>query len=82
MLDSDLAEFGYRGGCDAYKVGGDESKWLKNMNAVEYLGIWERIHNPDFNCGEFAIIKSQAGFNCSEIPNSSTGRIKAKRWND
>ena len=35
------------------------SDWLRNRNTVEYLGIWERIHNPDFNYGEFAIIKSQ-----------------------
>jgi hypothetical protein len=37
------------------------SDWLRNRNTVEYLGIWEKIHNPDFNYGEFAIIKSQAG---------------------
>ncbi len=36
------------------------SDWLRNRNTVEYLGIWEKIHNPDFNYGEFAIIKSQA----------------------
>lgn len=35
------------------------SDWLRNRNTVEYLGIWERIHNPDFNYGEFAVIKSQ-----------------------
>lgn len=39
------------------------SDWLKNRITVEYLGIWERIHNPDFNYGEFATIKSQAGLN-------------------
>jgi hypothetical protein len=37
--------------------------WLRNRNTVEYLGIWERVHNPDFNYGEFALIKSQAGLN-------------------
>jgi len=41
------------------------SDWLRNRNTVEYLGIWERIHNPSFNYGEFAIIKSQAGLNNS-----------------
>ena len=25
------------------------SDWLRNRNTVEFLGIWERIHNPDFN---------------------------------
>lgn len=39
------------------------SDWLRNRNTVEYLGIWERIHNPDFNYGEFSTIKSQAGLN-------------------
>ncbi len=43
------------------------SDWLRNRNTVEYLGIWERIHNPDFNYGEFATIKSQAGLNSYKI---------------
>ncbi len=43
------------------------SDWLRNRNTVEFLGIWERINNPDFNYGEFAIIKSQAGLNSYKI---------------
>ncbi|MBX7062417.1 MAG: KilA-N domain-containing protein [Pyrinomonadaceae bacterium] len=43
------------------------SDWLRNRNTVEYLGIWESIHNPDFNYGEFAVIKSQAGLNSYKI---------------
>jgi len=43
------------------------SDWLRNRNTVEFLGIWERIHNPDFNYGEFAIIKSQAGLNSYKL---------------
>ena len=39
------------------------SDWLRNRNTVEFLGIWEQVHNPAFNYGEFAIIKSQAGLN-------------------
>jgi len=34
---------------------------------LEFLGIWEQIHNPGFNYGEFAIIKSQAGLNSFKI---------------
>jgi len=41
--------------------------WLRNRNTIEYLGIWERVHNLDFNYGEFAIIKSQAGLNSYKI---------------
>ena len=37
------------------------SDWLRNRNTVEFLGIWESVHNPSFNSGEFAIVKSQAG---------------------
>jgi len=43
------------------------SDWLRNRNTIEYLGIWEKIHNPDFNYGEFAIITSQAGLNSYKI---------------
>jgi hypothetical protein len=39
------------------------SDWLRNRNSVEYLGIWEWINNPDFNYGEFAIIKSNSKLN-------------------
>ncbi|MGE5342744.1 MAG: KilA-N domain-containing protein [Candidatus Omnitrophota bacterium] len=39
------------------------SDWLRNRNTVEFLGVWERVYNPNFNYGEFAIIRSQAGLN-------------------
>ena len=41
--------------------------WLRNRNTLEYIGIWEKVYNPDFNYGEFAIIKSQAGLNSFKI---------------
>src|SRR5690554_1794665 len=43
------------------------SDWLRNRNTLEYLGVWERIHNPDFNYGEFATITQQAGLNSYKI---------------
>ena len=43
------------------------SDWLRNRNTVEFLGIWEKIHNSDFNYGEFATIKSQTGLNSYKI---------------
>ena len=24
-------------------------KWISNKNTLEYIGIWEQIHNPQFN---------------------------------
>ena len=41
--------------------------WLRNRNTLEYIGIWEKMYNPNFNYGEFAIIKSQAGLNSFKI---------------
>jgi hypothetical protein len=43
------------------------SDWLRNRNTVEFLGIWEKIYNPSFNYGEYAIIKSKAGLNSYKI---------------
>jgi hypothetical protein len=45
---------------------GDDSliySWMRNRNTVEFLGIWEQIHNPDFKGGEFETFKKQAGLN-------------------
>src|SRR3989344_1398967 len=39
------------------------SDWLRNRNTVEFLGIWERIYNPNFNYGEYATIRNKAGLN-------------------
>jgi hypothetical protein len=49
------------------------SDWLRNRNTIEYLGIWEKIHNANFNYGEFAIITSQAGLN--------NYKLSVKEWN-
>src|SRR3990167_2874874 len=43
------------------------SDWPRNRNTVEFLGIWEKLHNPNFNYGEFATIKSKAGLNSYKI---------------
>lgn len=43
------------------------SDWLRNRNTIEYPGIWESVYNPDFNYGEFAAIKSQAGLNSYKL---------------
>jgi len=43
------------------------SDWLRNRNTVEFLGIWEQIYNPNFNYGEFATIRSQAGLNSYKL---------------
>ncbi len=37
--------------------------WLRNRNTIEFLGIWETIHNPDFKPVEFDGFRKQAGLN-------------------
>jgi len=37
--------------------------WLRNRNTLEFLGIWERLNNPDFKPVEFDGFKNQAGLN-------------------
>ncbi len=37
--------------------------WMRNRNTLEFIGIWERMHNPDFKGGEFETFKSEAGLN-------------------
>ena len=37
--------------------------WLRNRNTVEFLGIWEKIHNPNFNRVGFDTVRSNAGLN-------------------
>ena len=55
-----------------------------DRNTIEYLGIWEKIHNPNFNYGEFAIIESQAGLNkitISQIKILSGGDVRELETN-
>jgi len=37
--------------------------WLRNRNTIEFLGIWERLNNPDFNPIEFEGFRNRAGLN-------------------
>jgi hypothetical protein len=37
--------------------------WLRNRNTLEFLGIWERLNNPDFNPIEFDGFRKQSGLN-------------------
>lgn len=37
--------------------------WMRNRNTVEFLGIWEKLHNLGFNPLEFEGFKNRAGLN-------------------
>ena len=36
---------------------------LRSKNTIDFIGLWETLHNPDFNCLEFEAIKNEAGYN-------------------
>lgn len=38
-------------------------KWVTNKNTIEYIGIWEKINNQNFNYTEFGVIENEAGVN-------------------
>jgi hypothetical protein len=51
---------------DMAKKFGDDSliyNWMRNRNTLEFLGIWEQMHNPGFKGGEFETFKKEAGLN-------------------
>lgn len=49
-------------------------KWLRNKNTIEFLGIWEKLNNPNFNSPEFEGIMREAGLN--------RFTISVKKWVD
>lgn len=47
------------------------SDWLRNRNTVEFLGIWEKIHNLSFNRVGFDTVRANAGLNSFTISPSN-----------
>ena len=37
--------------------------WMRSRDVIDFLGIWECLHNPDFNRVKFEAVKSEAGYN-------------------
>ena len=37
--------------------------WMRNRNTIEFLGVWERLNNADFNPLEFEGFRNRAGLN-------------------
>lgn len=37
--------------------------WMRNRNTVDFLAVWEELHNPDFNRVQFEAVRSEAGLN-------------------
>ncbi len=48
--------------------------WLRGRDIVEFLGLWEMLHNPDFKRTEFDTFKKDAG--------SNAFTFSIKKWNN
>ncbi len=46
--------------------------WMRNRSTIEFIGLWEKFNNPDFNSIEFDGIKNMAG--------SNSFSLTPKRW--
>jgi hypothetical protein len=46
--------------------------WLRNRNTIEFLGVWEKIYNPNFKVVEFDGFKKEAGLN--------SFTLSSKKW--
>ena len=42
--------------------------WMRGRDVIEFLGLWEMLHNPDFKLIEFEGFKNQAGANAFTMP--------------
>jgi hypothetical protein len=58
----------------AKKFGGSKliENWLRTKSTIEFLGVWEKINNQNFNSIEFEGIKNKAG--------SNKFLLSAKKW--
>ena len=63
------------------------ANWMRNYSTIEYLGIWERLNNPNFKPVEFEGFLKEAGSNAftlspkkwSEITNAIGLLVKSGR---
>ena len=37
--------------------------WMRNRNTIEFLALWEELHNQKFNRVQFDTVKNEAGLN-------------------
>lgn len=59
----------------AFEGGGSHiENWMRNRNTVEFLGVWEKVHNSDFNSVEFDGIFAQTGLN--------RFKLSVKKWKE
>ena len=73
---TDMAKF------KSYDSGVVISNWLSTKYTIQFMGVWEQVHNPNFNLMEFNKIKNEAGSNGFIVSSSfwtkQTGAIGIK----
>ena len=37
--------------------------WMRRIDTIQYIGLWEQLNNPNFNRVEFDTFRSEAGHN-------------------
>ncbi len=55
---TDIAK--YRNESEAFSV---INNWMRNRSTIEFLGLWERLNNPDFKPIDFERFRSESGSN-------------------
>ena len=53
------------------------ANWMRNRNTIEFLGIWETLHNPSFNPIEFEGFRKEA-----DVLNVAMFGMTAKQWRE
>ena len=48
------------------------SHWLRNRSTIDFLGLWEQLHNPNFKPTEFGRFKYESG--------ESSFTLTPKQW--
>ena len=64
---TDMAKFK-----DAETTGLVIAKWLSLRYTIDYMGIWEKTNNPNFNVTEFGNIRDESG--------NHNFMLSSKRW--
>ena len=38
------------------------ASWMRNKDTIEFLGVWEKLYNPNFNLVQLDEVKKETGF--------------------
>ena len=55
---TDIAK--YKNADDAFSV---INNWMRSRSTIEFIGLWEKLNNPDFKPIEFERFRNEAGSN-------------------